>query len=1632
MSSGMQVTLLGIEAHKAVFVNQTHAAVIDIELGVLTEIGELSSVLGSREWEFAEAEVSDSNRTLAKIALSQVKEEPLISSASRLYTIPTNVQAEAKKALEWRKEHKRGGTPVGLNTARTLAKGGQIGIEKLNHIAKYFPRHEVDKKAKGYKPGEENFPSNGRIAWALWGGDGSKRWARAIVERESSKPLKADSYIEPELSDFTKSFTYESEGIAPEFLARVRMDGSGIDRMYKIDMDGTVYVWDDGLWDSLGNIEQTAWTYDAQLDSPDDMVEKTHLIIDPESAIQICARLQSNPFNNVLISELDEEEYEIAVDSIEEEDWDLIDSVTSDFDTIVAAPTPPLSDSEMDEVREENASNQPRDALGQFAKVGARVAIGGDSKRGLGKITDIDGKTGLVKVLLDDGRTVQVDSKFTQPADTVKGPKPVPKPIVPLDLSGMLAEPTALKGSKARLNGTTKPLSDEDLQKMLTDFPSYVKEQRESYKYYEDSDIPKGKKYPTKGLAEYDRKYMKERYGFQASAETDEAKEKPAPEVVPPVYLAIVAPDDLLAVIDLVSIVPAGEDSNQPMTYVRKDKSWVRDVSYLDELKSATPPKVVKLEDEQLQSVLVEVDAAMTASAGDLALMVLWGPKPEIMELALIAAGGADRNRGNAEGLRNYWTKGKGALKIRWGTPGDWKRCVRYLGKYMGVRAKGYCQLRHKEATGVYTGSKLNPGKENSIVETAPNTEVTEADLEMTMDEIMSEEDLAYDSEWEPEFQIVEACKELGNCSEEEFESLVAAGKFSRNSRKTAKLKRYWTVGKGGAKIRWNSGGDWTRCVRYLRKYLGPRAKGYCALRHKEMTGLWTGDQEHRKLYGRRGASNTFSNDFIKSSEEVVEMANLSARKVDAKEKMSLVASSFSKSPLSVPMPTEGVGAKFIIPLVIPEDMDSGDGRKFEKNAISFRDLPLPLMWQVKTGEGHSGSVVVGRIDYMERTEQGIGNAYGYFDTSSYAREVERLIQYGFVKGVSADMDRFEATEEEGDEPSTGATKSPKKTMGKDRITINKARVMGITIVPKPAFQECIIFLDSEQQTNNPQEETVLEDGIYVDNVDELDASSLVACAFVAGAIPVTPPALWFHNPKLSGPTPLTIDDDGRVYGHIAAWQTNHIGLPFGTKPPRSRSNYSYFHSGVVRTEDGKDVPVGQLTLAGGHASLEASAYEAVKHYDDTASAFADVHAGEDQYGIWVSGALRSGATPEQIRAARASAPSGDWRPIGNSLELVAVCQVNVPGFPIARARVASGSVMALVAAGASTLAKMKGDPVAELAERIAKLERPNLDAKADEVRARMASLTAGAFSDYAIISPKVREKLAKEGKALKDGSFPIRNVSDLKNAIKAYGRAKDKDSAKKHIIKRAKDLQRYYDLIPEEWRSKRFRSFSAEELDLTARVASAKESLSKKALAVEDPKGEEVPATPVGEEVNAGPESGLKNPETGNYTPETQPRDEEGKFRRVLARLKSNLGTAGLQKVLKEAKYLEKVHELGDYVESVNSGAKLLDIIDRLDSGALNKVSIENVRSSASELGKVISNLPLGFNDQTEKVRYSDLPPALRELMDSMMERVEVKIGKEDADIATEGLRDFKSGSDVYSQGEISAQMSKMLRLLT
>ncbi len=90
--------------------------------------------------------------------------------------------SEARRGLEWREEYGRGGTEVGVARARDIVNGRELSPRTVRRMKSFFARHEVDKQAEGFSPGEDGYPSAGRIAWALWGGDAGQSWANRIVK----------------------------------------------------------------------------------------------------------------------------------------------------------------------------------------------------------------------------------------------------------------------------------------------------------------------------------------------------------------------------------------------------------------------------------------------------------------------------------------------------------------------------------------------------------------------------------------------------------------------------------------------------------------------------------------------------------------------------------------------------------------------------------------------------------------------------------------------------------------------------------------------------------------------------------------------------------------------------------------------------------------------------------------------------------------------------------------------------------------------------------------------------------------------------------------------------------------------------------------------------------------------------------------------------------------------------------------------------------------------------------------------------------------------------------------------------------------------------------------------------------
>ena len=117
---------------------------------------------------------------------------------------PTEAMAEeAQKGLDWRREFGRGGTEVGVARARQLVNRQEVSAETVRRMHSYFSRHEVDKEAEGFSPGEDGYPSAGRIAWALWGGDVGQSWARNKDRQLDKIDEEATRAIEDEFPDKT-------------------------------------------------------------------------------------------------------------------------------------------------------------------------------------------------------------------------------------------------------------------------------------------------------------------------------------------------------------------------------------------------------------------------------------------------------------------------------------------------------------------------------------------------------------------------------------------------------------------------------------------------------------------------------------------------------------------------------------------------------------------------------------------------------------------------------------------------------------------------------------------------------------------------------------------------------------------------------------------------------------------------------------------------------------------------------------------------------------------------------------------------------------------------------------------------------------------------------------------------------------------------------------------------------------------------------------------------------------------------------------------------------------------------------------------------------------------------------------
>ena len=120
---------------------------------------------------------------LAQLAALNIAESQRAAEERQEGYAPNDAMvAEARRGLEWRETYGRGGTAIGVARARDILNRRRLSRSTIARMVSYFARHEVDKQGEGFSPGEPGYPSAGRIAWALWGGDAGKSWANRILE----------------------------------------------------------------------------------------------------------------------------------------------------------------------------------------------------------------------------------------------------------------------------------------------------------------------------------------------------------------------------------------------------------------------------------------------------------------------------------------------------------------------------------------------------------------------------------------------------------------------------------------------------------------------------------------------------------------------------------------------------------------------------------------------------------------------------------------------------------------------------------------------------------------------------------------------------------------------------------------------------------------------------------------------------------------------------------------------------------------------------------------------------------------------------------------------------------------------------------------------------------------------------------------------------------------------------------------------------------------------------------------------------------------------------------------------------------------------------------------------------------
>lgn len=398
----------------------------------------------------------------------------------------------------------------------------------------------------------------------------------------------------------------------------------------------------------------------------------------------------------------------------------------------------------------------------------------------------------------------------------------------------------------------------------------------------------------------------------------------------------------------------------------------------------------------------------------------------------------------------------------------------------------------------------------------------------------------------------------------------------------------------------------------------------------------------------------------------------------------------------------DGFATRITFPVLARTDTFTGDGRRLESLGADVVNLPTFINFLDHESEfGHLDAVNVGRLDVVTFHDDGTVSGEGWLADDEMGKKAAKYVKSKRVKGNSVDLrdvslrirwpsdDEIDAFFDNVDDEGFSGE------MPKILRSFSQWKIGGTTLVSMPAFEDAYATVEEDEEVTAAFEFW---------SVEVMHPEEVTAAVNMLGDR-MLPAFADFHMPEPKVQMPLTVTEDGHVYGHLGVWGTCHRSMTDACMMiNRSLTGYASYNSSSVLTDNGL-VRTGPIALYRGHVEKGLDPKLLKAAYEDPANAWADVRIIDGQIGPWMSGRVRPGTSEIDVYAARASRVSGHWR----NGDLLGICSVSVPAFEVAY--VSDGDNFELVAAfDVADCGCDDDDPFVELGDVLKDVPLPTYD----------------------------------------------------------------------------------------------------------------------------------------------------------------------------------------------------------------------------------------------------------------------------------------------------------------------------------